>query len=68
MKITVETIVRSKLDEVWKAWNNPADITRWNAREDRHTTRSNVDLRQGNRMSDGRDVQVEFVETQEASS
>ena len=95
MKITVETIVKAPLNKVWDAWNNPADIQRWNAaQDDWHTTRSSVDLREGGkflsrmeakdgsagfdfegvytrvvpkraveyRMSDGREVQVEFVE------
>jgi uncharacterized protein YndB with AHSA1/START domain len=95
MKITVETVVKSKPSKVWQAWNNPADIRQWNAaQDDWHTTRSTVDLREGGkflarmeakdgsqgfdlegtytrvvpqktiefRMSDGREVQVEFVE------
>jgi uncharacterized protein YndB with AHSA1/START domain len=95
MKITVERTVKAKLDQVWNAWNNPADIKQWNsAQEDWHTTRSSVDLREGGkfasrmeakdgnegfdfegtytrivprktieyRMSDGREVEVEFVE------
>lgn len=95
MKITVETLVKAKLNKVWDAWNNPADIKQWNsAQEDWHTTRSTVDLREGGkflsrmeakdgsvgfdfegtytrivpnktieyRMSDGREVQNEFVE------
>ena len=95
MKITVETLVKGKLDRVWDAWNNPADIMQWNAaQEDWHTTRCTVDLREGGnfvarmeakdgsvgfdfegtytrivpkaliayRMSDGREVTVEFVE------
>jgi uncharacterized protein YndB with AHSA1/START domain len=95
MKITVETFVKSTLNKVWDAWNNPADIKQWNtAQDDWHTTRSVVDLREGGsfsarmeakdgsagfdfeatytrvvpheaiefRMSDGREVTVEFVE------
>ena len=95
MKITVETVVKAKLNKVWDVWNNPADIKQWNtAQDDWHTTRSSVDLREGGRflsrmeakdgsqgfdfegtytrvvpqkaieyqMSDGRQVQVEFVE------
>ena len=96
MKITVETVVSADLDRVWDAWNNPADIERWNtAQDDWHTTRSTVDLREGGRflsrmeakdgsagfdfegtytrvvpretieyrMSDGREVRVEFLHT-----
>jgi uncharacterized protein YndB with AHSA1/START domain len=95
MKITVETLVQAPLNQVWHAWNTPADIKQWNsAQEDWHTTQSSVDLREGGkfrsrmeakdgsvgfdfegiytrvvpekavefRMSDGREVQVEFVE------
>jgi uncharacterized protein YndB with AHSA1/START domain len=96
MKITVETVVKANINNVWEAWNNPEDIKRWNsAQEDWHTTQSTVDLREGGkfsarmeardgsmgfdfegtytrvephkaieyRMSDGREVQVEFVES-----
>jgi uncharacterized protein YndB with AHSA1/START domain len=95
MKITVETVVNAPLNQVWDAWNNPADIKQWNtAQDDWHTTKSTVDLREGGkftarmeakdgsegfdfegtytrvapkkaieyRMSDGREVKVEFVE------
>jgi len=51
-KITVETKVKSDIDTVWQAWNNPDDIRRWNAAsDDWHTTRSTVDLRNGGRFS-----------------
>ena len=95
MKITVEKIVKARLNQVWDAWNNPADIKQWNsAQDDWHTTQSAVDLREGGkfsarmesrdgsegfdfegtytrvvpqqtieyRMSDGREVKVEFSE------
>ena len=94
MKITVETLVNAAPGKVWDAWNNPDDIKAWNsAHESWHTTRSEVDLREGGtfvsrmeakdgsagfdfggtytrvvpgeaveyRMSDGREVTVEFV-------
>ena len=52
MKITVETAVKAGLDAVWKAWNDPEDIKRWNsASEDWHTPKSSVDLREGGRFS-----------------
>ncbi|HJX26743.1 MAG TPA: SRPBCC family protein [Thermoanaerobaculia bacterium] len=48
MKITVETLVNAKLDQVWAVWNNPEDIKQWNsAHESWHTTESTVDLREG---------------------
>lgn len=95
MKITVETVVNAKLNQVWDAWNNPEDIKQWNtAQDDWHTTRSTVDLHEGGRfmsrmeakdgsvgfdfggtytriiphetieyrMSDGREVKVDFDE------
>lgn len=95
MKITIDTTVKTTLDQVWKAWNSPEDIVKWNAAsDDWHTTRSAVDLRVGGtmssrmeakdgsagfdfegtftriaprqliefRMSDGREVRVEFEE------
>jgi uncharacterized protein YndB with AHSA1/START domain len=50
MKITVETLVNAALNDVWAAWNTPADIMEWNAaHESWHTTRSTVDLREGGR-------------------
>jgi uncharacterized protein YndB with AHSA1/START domain len=95
MKISVETLVKAELNQVWLAWNTPADIKQWNAaHESWHTTHAAVDLRVGGnfvarmeakdgsigfdfggvytrvspcealayRMSDGREVEVEFVE------
>jgi uncharacterized protein YndB with AHSA1/START domain len=51
MKITVETVVNAKLNNVWDAWNSPDDIKQWNsAQEDWHTTRSTVDLREGGKF------------------
>jgi uncharacterized protein YndB with AHSA1/START domain len=52
MKITVETVVKAQLDQVWAAWNNPADIKQWNsAQDDWHTTKSTVDLREGGKFT-----------------
>jgi uncharacterized protein YndB with AHSA1/START domain len=51
MKISVETLVKAGLDEVWDAYSNPADIRQWNsAQEDWHTTESTVDLREGGKF------------------
>jgi uncharacterized protein YndB with AHSA1/START domain len=48
LKITIETLVKADLNTVWNAWNNPEDITQWNAAsDDWHTTHSAVDLREG---------------------
>jgi len=98
MKITVESVVKAGLDQVWSAWNNPEDIQQWNAAsDDWHTPSCSVDLREGGtfltrmeakdgsmgfdfegtytrvvpqqlieyRMSDGREVSVEFSERPE---
>jgi uncharacterized protein YndB with AHSA1/START domain len=52
MKITVQTVVNARLNQVWDAWSNPADIEEWNtAQDDWHTTRSTVDLREGGKFS-----------------
>lgn len=52
MKITVKTHVKADLVSVWEAWNTPADIVQWNsAQDDWHTTRSEVDLREGGTFS-----------------
>ena len=52
MKIIVETVVKSDIDSVWSAWNNPDDIKQWNAASsDWHTTKSMVDLREGGSFS-----------------
>jgi uncharacterized protein YndB with AHSA1/START domain len=99
VKITVETLVKAGLNQVWDAWSNPEDIKQWNsAQDDWHTTHSIVDLREGGkflsrmeakdgsegfdfegtytrvvpqraieyRMSDGRDVQVDFADRGDA--
>jgi uncharacterized protein YndB with AHSA1/START domain len=52
MKIKIETLVKSDIDTVWAAWNNPEDIKQWNAAsDDWHTTKSRVDLRNGGTFS-----------------
>ena len=52
MKITIETVVRAPVEEVWKAWTTPTDIVQWNtASDDWHTTKSEVDLRVGGAFS-----------------
>lgn len=51
MKITVETTVAAPIDEVWRAWNTPADVMQWNAAsDDWHTPASEVDLREGGKF------------------
>jgi uncharacterized protein YndB with AHSA1/START domain len=51
-KITVEAKIAVAIDQVWLAWNTPADIKQWNAAsDDWHTTKSVVDLRVGGDFS-----------------
>ncbi len=51
-KITVETKIAAPIDQVWLAWNTPADIKQWNAAsDDWHTTKSAIDLRVGGDFS-----------------
>ncbi len=52
MQVTVETTVAAPLAEVWRAYTTPADIVQWNAASsDWHTTRAEVDLREGGAFS-----------------
>lgn len=52
MQIRVETTVAAPVEEVWRAWTTPEDITRWNAAsDDWHTTAAAVDLRPGGAFS-----------------
>lgn len=51
MKITVSTVVRAPLAEVWRAYTTPDDIKVWNAASsDWHTTQAEVDLRVGGKF------------------
>jgi len=48
MSITVEVIVKSDLDTVWRSWTSPEDIMNWNAAsDDWRTSLSEVDLKAG---------------------
>jgi uncharacterized protein YndB with AHSA1/START domain len=50
-KVTIETVVNAKLGKVWDVWSNPEDIKQWNSpHESWHTTRSEVDLREGGKF------------------
>jgi len=62
MRITVEAVVQAELTAVWDAWNNPADIERWNADFEGTYTRIVPHRTIEYRMSDGRQVKVEVVE------
>jgi uncharacterized protein YndB with AHSA1/START domain len=51
MKITVETHVRARIEDIWRAWTTPEDIIQWNtATPEWHTPRATVDLREGGRF------------------
>jgi uncharacterized protein YndB with AHSA1/START domain len=48
MVITVEIIINSDIESVWKRWNTPEDVKNWNAAsEDWHTTHAEIDLKEG---------------------
>jgi uncharacterized protein YndB with AHSA1/START domain len=52
MKITVETTVAARAEEVWRAWTTPEDIKQWNAAsDDWHTTAATADLHVGGQFS-----------------
>lgn len=45
-KITVEATVNAPVEKVWKVWNTPADIMKWNTADPSwHTPSSENDLR-----------------------
>jgi len=51
MKITVQTLVKAPMADVWQAYVTPADIMQWNAAsDDWHTPHAEVDLRVGGRF------------------
>jgi uncharacterized protein YndB with AHSA1/START domain len=52
MNITVETLVKAPIANVWGAYTTPEDIKQWNtASDDWHTTQASVDLRVGGAFS-----------------
>ena len=52
MKITVEQTISAPIEDVWRSWTTPDDITKWNAAsDDWHTTSASVDLRVGGEFS-----------------
>ena len=51
-KITVQTVVKAPIADVWRAYTTPADIKQWNAAsDDWHTITATVDLRIGGEFS-----------------
>lgn len=52
MEITVETVIKAPIEDVWRCWTTPDDIMAWNAAsDDWHTTAAQVDLREGGLFS-----------------
>lgn len=50
--ITIETTVNAPVEKVWKYWNEPAHITKWNsASNDWHTPWAKNDLRPGGKLT-----------------
>src|SRR5690554_618753 len=50
-KITVDALIDAPVAVVWKVWNTPSDIMKWNtAHPDWHTPASENDLRVGGRF------------------
>ncbi len=51
IKITVQVNIHAPIDKVWKCWNSPQDIIKWNtASEDWHTTHATNDLKVGGKF------------------
>ncbi|MEJ5995148.1 SRPBCC family protein [Pedobacter sp. Du54] len=50
-RITVEATINAPVEKVWKAWNTPSDIIRWNSPDPSwHTPSSENDLRTGGKF------------------
>lgn len=49
--ITIQAIVNSPIEKVWKVWTSPEHITKWNsASDDWHTPKAENDLRVGGKF------------------
>jgi uncharacterized protein YndB with AHSA1/START domain len=52
MEITIETNIKAPIEDVWKAWTNPSDITKWNFAIDEWCCPSaEIDLSEGGNFS-----------------
>jgi len=48
IKISVQVSIQAPIEKIWKCWNSPEDITRWNhASDDWHTPTALNDLHRG---------------------
>ncbi|MCC6865393.1 MAG: SRPBCC family protein [Ignavibacteria bacterium] len=51
-EITVNTTINAEIKKVWKLWNEPEHIVKWNyASDDWHTPSATNDLRSGGRIT-----------------
>ncbi|WP_194851989.1 SRPBCC domain-containing protein [Nonlabens antarcticus] len=50
MKITIERNIIATIDEVWKAFNNPDDILKWDYTDEWKTTWVSNDLKVGGKL------------------
>jgi len=51
IKITVSAKINAPIEKVWKFWTGTEHIVKWNhASDDWHTTRAEVDLREGGKF------------------
>lgn len=51
-KITIQATIDASIDNVWKCWTNPEDITQWNfASPEWHVPAATNDLKVGGRFS-----------------
>ena len=49
--ITIETIINAPIDQVWKAFNSPEDIVKWNqASDDWYCPKAENDLQVGGKL------------------
>lgn len=47
-RVTVQAVIQAPIEKVWKYWNEPEHITKWNhASDDWHSPWSRNDLREG---------------------
>ncbi|RZK58820.1 MAG: ATPase [Pedobacter sp.] len=51
IKVTVEATINAPVEKVWKVWNTPSDIIKWNTPDPSwHTPSSENDLRVGGKF------------------
>ena len=51
-RVTVQAVIQAPVEKVWRYWNEPEHITKWNhASEDWHCPRAENDLKVGGQFS-----------------